>query len=334
MMRTRGMGRRDVLALAAGAALSSHVARAQPSGVRRVGVLMGGRGEADPEGQSRLAVVRSGLRDLGWEEGRNLRLELRWAAGDRAQIERHAADLVRLNPDVILGNSTPAIAALAKATRSIPIVFAQIVDPVGLGFVASLARPGGNVTGFTFVDLELVAKWPEVLREAVPSVTRAALLFDPATTPFYDEFLRALAARGAKPGALVAATVRTLADLEPTIAGVAREPGGGLVIPPNPFIGSNRRLVAELARKHRLPSIAVWREYANAGGLMSYGPDSLDIFRRSTEYVDRILKGANPAELPVQAPTKYELVVNLKAAKAIGLDIAPSFLVRADEVIE
>jgi putative ABC transport system substrate-binding protein len=333
MMRTRGMRRRDVLALAAGAALSSRVARAQPSGVRRVGLLMGGRGEADPEGQARLAVVRSGLRDLGWEEGRNLHLELRWAAGDRTQIDAHAADLVRLNPDVIVGNSTPAIAALAKATRSIPIVFAQLVDPVGLGFVASLARPGGNVTGFTFVDLDLVAKWPEVLKEAVPGVRRTGLLFNPDSTPFYRDFLRQLESRGASSG-LYAVPVKALGEIEPAIADLAREPGGGLVVPPNPFIGSNRKLVAELAQKHKVPSISVYRDYAEAGGLMSYGPDSLDIFRRSTEYVDRILKGANPADLPVQAPTKYELVVNLKAAKAIGLEVAPSFLVRADEVIE
>lgn len=333
MVQKRGMRRRDVLALVAGAALSSPGVRAQPSGVRRVGLLMGGRGEADPEGQARLAVVRSGLRDLGWEEGRNLHLELRWAAGDRAQIDAHAADLVRLNPDVIVGNSTPAIAALAKATRSIPIVFAQLVDPVGLGFVASLARPGGNVTGFTFVDLELVAKWSEVLKEAVPGVSRAALLFNPDSTPFYGDFLRELENRGASSG-LYAAPVRTLGEIEPAIADIARPPGGGLVIPPNPFIGANRRLVADLAQKHKVPSISVYRDYAQAGGLMSYGPDSLDIFRRSTEYVDRILKGANPAELPVQAPTRYELVVNLNAAKAIGIEVAPSFLVRADEVVE
>jgi putative ABC transport system substrate-binding protein len=327
------MRRREVLGLAAGAALSPAATQAQPSGVRRVGLLMGGRGETDPEGQARLAVVRRGLRDLGWEEGRNLHLELRWAAGDQAQIDAHAVDLVRLNPDVILGNSTPAVAALARATRSIPIVFAQLVDPVGLGFVASLARPGGNVTGFTFVDLDLVAKWPEVLKEAVPGVTRAALLFNPDSTPFYRDFLRALESRAASSG-LYAAPVRTIAEIEAAVADLARQPGGGLVIPPNPFVGSNRRVVAELTQKHRVPSIAVYREYAEAGGLMSYGPDSLDIFRRSTEYVDRILKGANPAELPVQAPTRYELVVNLKAAKAIGVDVAPAFLVRADEVIE
>jgi putative tryptophan/tyrosine transport system substrate-binding protein len=335
--RRHRVSRREILVAgglaAAGLAALPRSARAQ-AGLRRVGLLMGGRGEADPEGQARLAVVRRGLRDLGWEEGRNLQLELRWAAGDRAQIDGHAADLVRLAPEVILANSTPAVDALAKLTRTIPIVFAQIVDPVGLGYVASLARPGGNITGFTFVDLELVAKWPEVLKEAAPSVTRAALLFNPESTPFYYEFVRSVSARGPGPVALSAAAVKSVAEIEPAIAEVAREPGGGLIVPPNPFLGTHRTLVAALAQKHKLPSISVYRNYVDEGGLMSYGPDSLDIFRRATAYVDRILKGARPADLPVQAPAKYELVVNLKAAKAIGLDMSPSLVARADEVVE
>ena len=329
------MRRRELIGLLASCAAYPVAVHGQQPALRRLGFLMGGRGGSDPEGQERLAVVRDELRALGWEEGRNLHLELRWAAGDLARIEAHAQELVRLAPEVILANSTPAVAALAKATRTIPIVFAQIVDPVGLGFVESLARPGGNITGFTFVDLDLVAKWPEVLKEAFPSLKRAVLLFNPASTPFYVEFLRKL--EGSRlPGAVpvTAAPVQSVAEIEPAIAAAAREPGGGLIVPPNPFIGANRMLVAEAARKHRLPSVAVYRDYAVSGGLMSYGPDSNDIFRRSTHYVDRILKGASPAALPVQAPTRYELVVNLRTAQAIGVEVALSLLARADEVIE
>jgi putative ABC transport system substrate-binding protein len=328
--------RREVIAGLAGATASWPVlTRAQDAPARTLGLLMGGRGEGDPEGQARLTTVRTGLADHGWVEGRNLRIDLRWAAGDPGRIEASAADLVALKPDVILANSTPAIGALVRLTQTIPIVFAQIVDPVGLGYVKSLARPGGNLTGFTFVDLELIRKWPEILREVAPRVTRAALLFNPATTPFYVEFLRSLEL-SAQPGAtpFVAAPVPRLDNLDGVIAELGRTSGTGLIIPPNPLIGANRRRVADLAMQHHLPSIAVYREYANEGGLVSYGPNSLDIFRRSTSYVDRILRGADPADLPVQAPTSYELVVNLKTAEALGLAIPPALLARADEVVE
>jgi putative ABC transport system substrate-binding protein len=327
--------RTALAALTATTALWRDLARAEGSSPRKLGLLMGGRGEADPEGQARLEAVRTALAERGWVEGSNLRIDLRWAAGDAGRLQASAAEIVALAPDVILANSTPAIGALVRLTKTIPIVFAQIVDPVGLGYVKSLAKPGGNLTGFTFVDLELIRKWPEILREIAPGVTRAALLFNPATTPFYAEFVRTLAL-SAEPGAtrFVPAPVPQLDDLEGVIADLGRTSGTGLIIPPNPLIGANRRRVAELAMQHRLPSIAVYREFVTEGGLMSYGPNSIDIFRRSTGYVDRILRGADPGDLPVQAPTSYELLVNARTARALGLTIPQSILARADEVIE
>lgn len=303
--------------------------------MRHVGVLMGGRGEADPEGQARLAVVRRTLDDLGWRENWNLRLTLRWATGDQQRIRAEAAELVALDPEVILANSTPAVAALAAATRTIPIVMAQIVDPVGLGYVQSLSHPGGNITGFTYVDLQLVAKWPEMLKQAVPTIKRATLLFNPDETPFYLQFLQELEmSGGSKDPSLSAGPVRILPEIEAAIIAVAREPGGGLILPPCPFIGSNRKAIAGLAIRHRLPSVSVYREYTVEGGLMSYGPDSPDIFRRATVYVDRILRGASPAELPVQAPSMYELTINAKTAQTLGIAVPAIILARADEVIE
>ena len=330
------MRRRGFLSLLVSAAvLRPTPALVQQPGMRRVGLLIGGRGEQDPEAQERLAVVRRTLLDHGWEEGRNLQLILRWAVGDPERIRAYAAELVGLAPEVILANSTLAVGALAKATRTIPIVVAQAVDPVGLGYVQSLARPGGNITGFTFVDFGLVAKWADLLKEAVPTVTRAALLFNPANTPFYPAFLRSVEETRA-PGAVVlsAATVGSVAEIEPAVAAVAREPGGALILPPDTFVSINRKLIADLALRYRLPSISVFRRYAAEGGLMFYGPDTLDIFKRATGYVDRILRGANPAELPVQSPSKSEFVVNVSAARALGLEIPPMVLARADEVIE
>jgi putative ABC transport system substrate-binding protein len=327
------MKRREFIGLIGSAAAWPFAARAQQTGMRRVGLLMGGRGETDPEGQARLAVVRRGLRDRGWEEGRNLQLDLRWAAGNPEQIRAAAAQLVELAPEVIIANGTPVTDALFKTTRTIPIVMALVVDPVGLGYVGSIARPGGNITGFTFVDLDLLAKWGQILKEAVPSLVRAAVLYHPDNTPFYLDFLGSLEkTRNADAVALFAATVRSVADIESAVAGVP--PGGGIIIPPNSFVASNRKLVADLTRRYKLPSISVYREYMTDGGLISYGPDTNDIFLRSTDYVDRILRGANPAELPVQAPTKYEFVINLKTAKALGIDVPPTLLARADEVIE
>jgi putative ABC transport system substrate-binding protein len=288
------------------------------------------------EGQARLAVIRRALKDLGWEENRNLRLTLRWAAGgDQQHIQASATELVALAPEVILANSTPAIAALTKATRTIPVVMAQAVDPVGLGYVQSLARPGGNITGFTYVDLDLVAKWLEMLKEAAPSVTRAALLFNPDNTPFYFGFLRDLEGRGGVRGVVLsAAPVRSVPEMEAAVDAIARERGGGLILPPNPFIGSNRKCIAALAVHHRLPSVSVYRQYTVEGGLMSYGPNSPDIFRRAAGYMDRILRGARPAELPVQAPSTYEMTLNAKTAQALGITLPTTIVASADEVIE
>ena len=329
------MKRREFIAGLSAVVSTPRFVQAQDAAMRRLGILIGGRGADDPEGQARIDAIRGGLAQHGWREGRNIRVDLRWAAGDLNRIKAAATEITALKPDVILANATPAIGALLEQTKTIPIVFAQIVDPVGLGYVQSLARPGGNVTGFTFVDLDFMRKWPEVLHELAPGVTRAALLFNPATTPFYDDFIRRLDT-SRQPGAvsIFAATVVHLDDLDSVISDLARVPGTGVIIPPNPLMGANRGRIAELCLRHLLPSIAVYREYAPQGGLMSYGPNSLDIFRRSTDYVDRILKGANAGDLPVQAPVTYELAVNLKTARALGLTVPSSLLARADEVIE
>jgi putative ABC transport system substrate-binding protein len=282
-----------------------------------------------------MEAIRAGLTEQGWEEGRNLQIDLRWAAGHIGRIRAAAVEIMAFQPDVILANSTPAIGELIKLTKTTPIVFAQIVDPIGLGYVKSLPQPGGNVTGFIYIDLDFIRKWPEVLREVAPDVSRVALLYNPATTPFYADFVRNVESSrqgGAIP--FVAAPVARLEDLDSVIAELANTPGTGIVIPPNPLMGANRVRIAKLALRHRLPSIAVYREYAPDGGLMSYGPNSLDIFRRSTTYVDRILRGADPSSLPVQAPVTYELVVNARTAHELELAIPPSILVRADEVIE
>jgi putative ABC transport system substrate-binding protein len=243
--------------------------------------------------------------------------------------------VVGAGPDVILANGNPVILALAKLTTTIPIVFAQIVDPVGLGVVQSLARPGGNVTGFTFVDLELLGKWPQILSEVAPHLEHAALIFDPATTPFYADYLRTLE-QGRMSGSIPyrAAPVRRADDLESVIAAVAAQPKTGLVVPPNPLLGAYRRHVAELTTRFRVPSISVYRQYAPEGGLISYGPNQLDLFLRATAYVDRILRGARPGDLPVQAPTAFEMVVNAKTARDLDLVLPASIVARADEVIE
>jgi putative ABC transport system substrate-binding protein len=240
-----------------------------------------------------------------------------------------------LAPDVILANSTPVVAALQKATKSIPIVFAMTNDPVGLGFVQSLARPGGNITGFTFINPALIGKWLGLLGELRPAITRAALLFNPDTAPFYRNFVPEIeAARQPGMAALVTIPVVAAVEMEPAISGFAQTPGSALLIGPDPFTIVHIKEIVQLAEKARLPAISVYRQFAAEGGLMAYGPDTADIFRRSAAYVDRVLKGANPAELPVQEPDKLEFVVNLKAAKTLGLELPPTLLATADEVIE
>ncbi len=334
------MRRRDfILGLGAAAASTSafrpKAARAQRSGgVRKVGALFSGA-ENDPDSQKRLAAFRRGLTELGWKEGENIHLECRWSNGKSELIRQYAQELVALAPDVILANSTSVVTAFKNITTSVPVVFALAIDPVGMGQVQSLARPGGNLTGFTFIDPELIGKWTELLKSVAPDVVRAALLFDPAGSPFYDGYVRELnAARQPREIELVATHVSTGSELEAAIKALAQKPGNGLVFGPDPFNQVHIKQIAQLAAQHRLPAVSVYRPFAAAGGLMAYGPDTADIFRRSAGYVDRILKGASPAELPVQQPDKFDFIFNLRTAKAFGLNVPPLLLATADEVIE
>jgi putative ABC transport system substrate-binding protein len=331
------VNRRAFISLLSGAAAAWPLAaRAQQPGerMRRV-VFLHGLAENDPEARARVAAFREGLETLGWMENRNVKIEHRFSGGDIARIQAHTAELVDSAPDVIAASGTPVIAALKQATRTIPIVFSVVNDPAGQGFVASLARPGDNITGFTFVDFPMIGKWLEMLKEIAPGVRRMTLMFNPQTAPYYPVFLREFGANAAPLATeLSAIPVRNEAEIDAAATGFAREPGGGLIAAPDPFINTHRRLIIALAERHRLPTLFGFRQHVKEGGLMSYGPDAVDIVRRSTSYVDRILKGEKPADLPVQAPVKYELAINLKTAKALGLDVPPTLLARADEVIE
>jgi putative tryptophan/tyrosine transport system substrate-binding protein len=328
--------RREFITLLGGAALASPVAaRAQqPGRMRRVGVLMG-VAESDPEGQARIAAFRQGLTDLGWVDGRNLRIEYRWAAGDADRIREYTAELVALAPDVLIGNGTAALTALRDATRSIPIVFVLVNDPVGQGFIENLARPGGNITGFSFLEYSMVGKSLEMLRQLAPNVHRVAIMFNPATAPHYTVFLRSFeTVPPPSPLEIKATPVGTEADIEQAVAKLAKEPGGGLLVPPDTFTVVHRDLVISSAAQHRVPAIFTYRQFVREGALISYGPETTDIFQRSASYVDRILKGANPGDLPAQAPTKFELAINVRTARTLGLDVPPTLLALADEVIE
>jgi len=330
------MRRRDVMALLGGAAVAWPRAAAAQSagGVRRIGVLIT-PGERDSETQARVAAFRRGLEALGWKEGENLRVDYRWGGGDYERIRAYAAELVGISPSVIIANGTPAAAALREATRSIPVVFALVNDPVGAGYVASMARPGGNATGFTFIELSLIGKWAEMVKAVAPATSRAALIHNPATTPYYAGYLSgAEAAHAAGSVPIVDTPVRSAGDVEAVVAEVARNPGGSLLVPPDPFNVVHLERLAHLAQRFGLPAISVYQRFASFGGLMAYGPDTADIFRRAASYVDRILRGADPADLPVQAPTKFELVVNRKTADGLGLIVPPLLLAQADEVIE
>jgi ABC-type uncharacterized transport system substrate-binding protein len=328
--------RREFMALlGGGAAAWPLMARAeQPERMRRV-VFLHGLAENDPEAQARVAAFREGLETLGWTENRNVQIEHWFSGGDIARIRTYTAELVGSAPDVIAASGTPVIAALKQATRTIPIVFSVVNDPAGQGFVANLARPGGNITGFSYVDFPMIGKWLEMLKEAVPGIRRMTLMFNPQTAPYYPAFLREFGATAAPLAAKLSATpVRNEGEIEAAVTAFAREPEGGLIAAPDPFINTHRGLIIALALRHRLPTLFGFRQHVREGGLMSYGPDSVDIVRRSASYVDRILKGENPADLPVQAPTKYELAINLKTARALGLEVPPTLLARADEVIE
>jgi len=262
-------------------------------------------------------------------------IETRFGGADAGRIRAHAAELVALAPDVIVANSTPVIRAVRQATSSIPIIMAAVNDPVEQGFVSSLAHPGGNITGFALINFQMVGKWLEMLKEAAPGVARAALMFNPDTSPYYYLYLRSFEAEPRSVAVEVtAAPVTHTADIEEAIAKLGREPGGGLIIPPDAFTIVHQHLFIRLAQQHRVPALYYLRTSVAQGALMSYGPDPIDLFRRSASYVDRILKGAKPADLPVQQPTKFELAINLKTAKALGLDVPATLLARADEVIE
>ena len=291
--------------------------------------------ESDSQAQSFIAAFRDGLQKVGWTDGRNVRIDTRWPAFDAESRQRFAKELVALQPDLILSHTTPTTAALLQQTRTTPIVFATVTDPVGSGFVPSLARPGGNVTGFTLVEPTMAAKWVELLKEIAPRVNRVAMLFNPATATYADYFLKPF--KAAAPSfavAAIAAPVRDISELESVVAAQARESNGGLIVMPDSFTDTHRVEIISLVARHHLPAVYAYRFFAEHGGLLSYGADLRDNFRRAADYVDRVLKGEKPADLPVQAPTKFELVINLKTAKELGLAITRDFLLIADEVIE
>jgi putative ABC transport system substrate-binding protein len=329
------MKRREFIGFIGGAAVWPLCLHAQQQNrIRLIGVLLG-YSENDPTAQSQIAAFRSGLLKLGWNEGANLRIELRWGAGDPDKIRTMARELVDLRPDVILGVTTPATDALARESRTIPIVFMTVADPIASGFVASLARPGGNVTGFALFESALGGKWVELLKQIAPRTVRAALLFNPATAPPLEVYMSSIQAAASSFGIEVtAAPVHTKDEIEGIVAAQARSPGGGLIVMPDPFNTINRELIAAVAARYDVPAIYYLRAFVELGGLVSYGDDRTQLSRDAAGYIDRILKGAKPEDLPVQQPTKFEFVVNLKAAKALGLTVPSSLLTGADEVIE
>jgi putative ABC transport system substrate-binding protein len=301
---------------------------------RRLGVLMS-NAESDPLGQERIAALRAALRELGWSEADNLRIDVRWAGSDASRITEYATELVGLAPDVVVANGTPGTKAMEQATHSIPIVFAVVNDPVDQGIIASLAHPGGNITGLSFVDFPLFGKSLDLLPQIAPKVARVGLMFRPTDHPYYDEYLKALALdKQVLPTVLTRAAVTSAEEVESEVATLAAPPAGGLIVAPDIFTAAHRRAILGSVAQHGVPAIHAYRQAVVEGGLMSYAPDTLDIFRRSATYVDRILMGAKPGDLPAQTPVKFEFVVNLKTAKSLGLDAPPTLLALADEVIE
>jgi putative ABC transport system substrate-binding protein len=329
------MRRREFIALIGVAAAWPLSATAQDRDrVRRIGVLWP-FAATDPEVKRRTPVFQQALQDLAWVDGRNVKIESRFSSADADRLKMAAQEIIELQPDVVLVTSTPALAALHRATPAIPIVFVMVSDPVGGGFVRSFANPGGNVTGFTNLEFTMGGKWLELLKDIVPSLGRVALLFNLETAPYAGHFLLATkTAAAALAVTPMEAPIRSAAEIERTIDGFAQSPNGGLIVFPDITTTSNRDLIVGLTARHRLPAIYPFRHFVAGGGLMSYGVDPLDLYRRAASYIDRILRGANAGDLPVQAPTKFELVVNLQTAKALGLTIPQSILLRADEVIE
>jgi ABC-type uncharacterized transport system substrate-binding protein len=328
--------RREFITLLGGAAAAWPLAaRAQqPERVRRIGVLAAGSAVNDPDLQTRMAAFAQGLQQLGWTDGRNVQVEYRWYAGNDADTRKHAAELVALTPDVILAGGTASMAPLLQATRTVPIVFASVADPVGAGFVDSLGRPGGNTTGFMAFEYGLSGKWLELLKQIAPNVTRAAVLRDPNITAGIGQFAIIQSTAQSVGVEVSSVSLRDAGEIERGVSTFARSPNGGLIATLSALTVVHRELIIALAARYKLPTVYYRREFVTGGGLISYGPDYADQYRRAAGYVDRILKGEKPADLPVQAPTKYELVINLKTAKALGLEIPPTLLARADEVIE
>jgi putative ABC transport system substrate-binding protein len=325
------MRRREFITLLGSAGAWPFAAFAEQGQIRRIGVFMPAN---NAEGKSRLTAFVRGLHEFGWIVGQNIRIDERWGDGNADSMRKYAAELVALGPEVILANSSAALSPLLQATRTIPIVFAAVADPVGAGYVATLSRPGGNATGFTPFEYSIGGKWLELLKEIAPRVTRVAVLRDSAIAAGAGQF-GAIQALSSSPGVeLRPIDVRDAGEIERSIAAFAQDSNGGLIVTASPLAPIYGSLIISLAARHRLPAIYYARFYGPAGGLICYGPDFRDQFRRAAGYVDRILKGDKPADLPVQAPTKYELVINLKTAEALGLDVPTTLLVRADEVID
>jgi ABC-type uncharacterized transport system substrate-binding protein len=329
------MKRREFITLLGGAAAWPLVARAQQQGerMRRVGVLMNLTAD-DPETSARVTAFAQGLQQLGWTAGHNVRIDYRWGAVDADHSRRYAAELVALAPDVILASGVPVVTALLQATRTVPIVFAQVVDPVGSGLVASLARPGGNATGFTVFEYGMSGKWVELLKEIAPGVKRVAVLRDAGSSSGIGQLGAIQSAASSFGMELSLVGMTDASEIEHAVTAFARAANGGVIVTGSTPAIIHRELITTLAARHRLPAVYAFRYFVTVGGLISYGPDSIDPFRRAAGYVDRVLKGEKPADLPVQAPTKYELVINLKTARALALDVPASVLARADEVIE
>jgi|SRR5262245_30376344 len=311
--------------------LTARAQKAEP--VRRVGVLMNLAAD-DPEGKIRSDALLDALKEMGWIDGRNTLFNYRWGAGDAGLFRKYAEELVALSPDVILATGTPVVEALQRVTRTVPIVFVTVVDPVSAGFVESLARPGGNTTGFTLFEFSMSAKWVELLKEVTPQVTRAAVLRDPTIASGTGQLIAIQVVAPTFGVELKPIDVHDASEIERSVAEFARTGGGSMIVTASTLALVHRKLIIELAERYRLPAIYGDRTFALTGGLISYGPNRVDPYRRAASYLNRILKGEKPSELPVQAPTKYELVVNLKAANALGLTLPPTLLIRADEVIE
>src|SRR6478672_11929495 len=328
------MRRREFITLMGGAAISPLAARAQPAErMRCVGVLFQAT-KSDLAFQPRLKAFRDGLEQFGWTESRNLQLEYRWAGGNADDLRRHATELVVLAPDVLVAAGSAAVGALQQATRTIPIVFATVGDPVGAGFVESLARPGGNITGFAIFEYAIGAKWLELLREISPRTTRVAVLRDPSVATGPGQFGAIQTAAPSLRMEISPVNMRDASELGRALTAFAQSPNGGLIVSGTPLAQLHRNLIITLAARHKLPAVYFERFFVVDGGLISYGADFVDQYRRAGGYVHRILNGEKPADLPVQAPTKYELAINLKTAKALGLNVPDTLLARADEVIE